>query len=257
MTSERHALEAWLETPPGEYLLAWEQAHIDRAVADLFGVHALQIGLPELDALRANRMQHRWCASDRDLVEQPDGAAVVNVLCEFDVLPFADQSLDLVILPHSLEMATDAHQCLREVERVLRPEGRVVVIGFNPASLWGLRQRLGWCWRRLGGSGALFLPREGEFIAHRRLRDWMRLLGLEVEAGRFGCYRPALFSPRWLARFAWMEASGDRWWPVLGAVYLLTAVKRVKGMRLVGLVRRGHKPVGAAAAVVTQRQGPL
>ena len=55
-------LPQWLKTPAGEYLLAWEQRHLDQAVADLFGFHALQLGLPELDALRANRMPHRWLA---------------------------------------------------------------------------------------------------------------------------------------------------------------------------------------------------
>src|SRR5690242_15910333 len=57
-------LRQWPETPPGQYLLAWEQAQIDRAVFDIFGYPALQIGLPGLDGLRANRMPHRWRASD-------------------------------------------------------------------------------------------------------------------------------------------------------------------------------------------------
>src|SRR3979411_765253 len=55
-------LPQWLKSPAGQYLLAWEQRHLDHAVADLFGFHALQLGLPQLDALRANRMPHRWLA---------------------------------------------------------------------------------------------------------------------------------------------------------------------------------------------------
>ena len=65
----------WLQTPPGRYLLAWEQHHLDLAVADLFGFHALQLGLPELDALRANRMPHRWVAT-----EAAEAAAVSGAL---------------------------------------------------------------------------------------------------------------------------------------------------------------------------------
>jgi hypothetical protein len=83
---------------------------------------------------------------------------------------------------------------------------------------------------------ALFLPSAGEFLRYRRLRDWLRLLSFEVEDGRFGCYRLPVASMKWLARCAWMERVGDRWWPVFGAVYLLTAVKRVRGMRLIGTV---------------------
>ena len=67
-------LPQWLKSPAGQYLLAWEQGHLDRAVADLFGFHALQLGSPQLDALRANRMPHRWLAveSARDDEVPPD-----------------------------------------------------------------------------------------------------------------------------------------------------------------------------------------
>ncbi|MCB1998263.1 MAG: SAM-dependent methyltransferase, partial [Rhodoferax sp.] len=62
MTREAQIVElgAWLQSPPGRYLLAWEQDRLDRDVADAFGFHALQLGMPELDGLRANRMPHRW-----------------------------------------------------------------------------------------------------------------------------------------------------------------------------------------------------
>jgi SAM-dependent methyltransferase len=251
-------LADWLRTPAGRYLLAWEQQHLDQAVVDVFGFHALQLGLPELDALRANRMPHRWVSGDgsRGGDDVDPARAAVALHCDFDALPFDSQSLDLVVLPHALELAPDPHLTLREVERVLRPEGRVVIVGFNPTSLWGLRQRLGHMRRGLGFSRRrpLFLPSEGDFIGYRRLRDWLRLLSFEVEAGRFGCYRPPVGSEPWLARYEWAERLGDRWWPVFGAVYSLTAVKRVRGMRLVGLVRREQlKPKTAPAVVVHHR----
>ena len=258
-------LTDWLKTPAGSYVLRWEQTHLDTAVADLFGFHALQLGLPELDALRANRMPHRWVATEslvptagavptdegetaaRAAPEAPRTAIALR--CDFDALPFDANSLDLVVLPHALELARDPHLALREVERVLRPEGRVVIVGFNPASLWGLRQGLGRWRRRLSPRSlrGLFLP-GGDFMRYRRLRDWLRLLSFEVEAGRFGCYRPPLASQPWLARFEWMERAGDRWWPVFGAVYFVVAVKRVRGMRLVGVARAAHPLPHAAPA---------
>jgi len=239
--------------------LQWEQTHLDTAVADLFGFHALQLGLPELDALRSNRMPHRWIATDagtapagRPASDTSPARAAVALHCDFDALPFDSNSLDLIVLPHALELARDPHLALREVERVLVPEGRVVVVGFNPASLWGIRQRLGhWRRRLLSGSGSpLFLPSAGEFMRYRRLRDWLRLLSFEVEAGRFGCYRPPVAAQKWLTRFAWMERAGERWWPVFGAVYFVVAVKRVRGMRLVGLARAHARPAHAPAPVV-------
>ena len=224
-------LQDWFQTPPGRYLLAWERAQFDSTVADIFGYHALQLGLPELDALRANRMPHRWLATATSSAARP------ALMADFAALPFPANSLDLVLLPHALELNVDPHTVLREVERVLVPEGRVVISGFNPASLWGLRQRRAHFYRRFG-AGPLFLPEAGDSIGYWRMRDWLRLLGFEVEVGRFGCYRPAVTSEKWLQRFEWMDRAGDRWWPILGAVYFLVAVKRVRSMRLVGPVRK-------------------
>lgn len=222
-------------------------------MADLFGFHALQLGLPRIDALRANRMPHRWLAVEQaeDAVLAGGAAAVARpaLRCDFDALPFDAASLDLVVMPHTLEHARDPHQALREVERVLMPEGRVLIVGFHSASLWGARQRLGRMRRalRLRPPRDLFLPTTGEFLAYRRLRDWLRLLSFEVEAGRFGCYIPPFASERWLSRFAWMERAGDRWWPVFGALYYVVAVKRVRGMRLVGLAREPARASRAKA----------
>jgi SAM-dependent methyltransferase len=272
MTRDESIIELglWLQTAPGRYLLEWEQDRLDHAVTDAFGFHALQLGVPELEGLRANRMPHRWVVSDSLVVPEAlplppprDGLITtqaaeepVSLFCEFDALPFPEHSIDLVVLPHSLELTRDPHQTLREVERVLVPEGRVIITGFNPASLWGLRQRAGHLKRGmgLGRHGRLYLPSAGEFIGYWRLRDWLRLLGFEVEVGRFGCYRPPLAAQRWLERFAWMDSVGDRWWPVLGSVYFLVAVKRVRGMRLVGLVKNERRKAKAASAVVANRE---
>lgn len=259
----------WLKTPPGQVLLAWEQARIDRAVADIFGYHAMQIGLPEIEGLRANRMPHRWLAGDRPDAPPPEPFAppcepgltttplksAVALHCDAEALPFPSSSLDLVVMPHTLELAQDPHVALSEAARVLVPEGRLVITGFNPASLWALRQRLGRTAHGLRvGDERLFLPSEGEFIGYWRLRDWLRLLSFDIELGRFGCWRPPWNSQKWLDRFRWIEPVGERWWPVLGAVYVLVAVRRVHGMRLVGRIKRRRVAAGAAPAVATNHR---
>lgn len=220
---------------------------MDAAVADIFGYHALQLGLPELDGLQANRMPHQWLATETLYVPDDRVVKQAAVLCDFSALPFAPASLDLVILPHTLEFSADPHATLREVERVLVPEGRVVICGFTPASLWGLQQRRGHLYRRMG-FGRLFLPNAGDFIGYWRLCDWLRLLSFEVEVGKFGCYRPGVTSDAWLRRFEWMDHAGARWWPILGAAYFLVAVKRVRGMRLLGPAWK-TAPVGAGKPV--------
>lgn len=243
-------MQQWFETPPGRYLLAWERAEFDRAVGDIFGYHALQLGLPELDTLAANRMPHKWLA-----LREPEALASErrpDIVTEYSALPFEENSLDLVVLPHSLELNVDPHTTLREVERVLVPEGKVVVCCLNPASLWGLRQRRAHVYQRLG-FGELYLPDAGEFIGYWRLRDWLRLLGFEVESSSFGCWRPAMASEKWLERYAWMDGLGERWWPIFGAVYFIVAVKRVRGIKLLGSPWKKAKRRAAAPVPVISR----
>jgi SAM-dependent methyltransferase len=164
-------------------------------------------------------------------------------------LPFDGQSLDLVVLPHALEFAADPHQVLREVDRVLRPEGRLIVTGFNPVSLWGARQLA------LRPVLRPFLPGEGQVIAVPRLRDWCKLLGLEADRARYGCWRPPCRTQLWLDRTRFMESVGDRWWPICGATYLIAATKRVRGMRLIGPAWKTSKARRALVVPSTQRRG--
>jgi hypothetical protein len=128
----------------------------------------------------------------------------------------------------------------------------VVICGFNPASLWGLRQRRARLYQRMG-FGTLFLPDCGDFIGYWRMRDWLRLLGFEIEQGEFGCYRPSVDSATVLQRFEWMDRAGARWWPILGAAYFLVAVKRVRGMRLLGAAwKTSPKRAGATVPIANR-----
>ena len=131
-------------------------------------------------------------------------------------------------------------------------EGKVAIAGLNPASLWGLRQYRAHLYRSMGG-GRLYLPDAGQFIGHWRLRDWLRLLDFELEGVSFGCWRPAVRSARSLARFAWMDGLGQRWWPVFGAGYFMVAVKRSHGPKLVGAHwKAAPVPAGAPVSIANR-----
>lgn len=230
LSSEKNiiALGPWLDTSAGNYVRAWEESCLNTLTADIFGFNAVQVGLPEINTLAANRMPNKWLTCSHAASTPAQGTSSVAIIHDFSELPFATQSLDLVVLPHVLEFATEPHQVLREVERVLIPEGQVIICGFNPASLWGARQMAG---RFTGGH---FLPQDSEFISVPRLKDWLKLLNMEASRGYFGCYAPPCRTEKWLQRFEFMDHAGDRWWPFLGAVYIVQAIKRIKGMRLVG-----------------------
>lgn len=212
------SLQDWFETPLGQYVLAREQAWLDKTVPNLFGYHALQIGLPGIDLLRESRIIHRVTV---------DPAQGAGVLSEWHELPFDSQSFDLCVLPHALDFCGDPqempHAILREVDRVMRPEGRILILGFNPWSLFGIR--------RLWSSEEL--PWSGHFVSLVRMKDWLQLLGFETAGGAMQCFIPPCRTQVWQRRWSFMESMGERWWRVGGAVYLLDSVKRVQGMRLI------------------------
>jgi SAM-dependent methyltransferase len=207
---------AWFDSSLGSYLLSRELVYFDRAVADVFGFYAVQIGLPSIAFMRNSRIPQRVCCGD-----EPEAQIRADAM----FLPFESQSVDLVVLPHVLEFSNNPHQVLREVERILRPEGRMILSGFNPRSLWGIV-------RALKAGDGLF-PWNGNFLNLPRVKDWLELLGLEFAAGSMCCYRPPINRDTWLRRFRFMEPAGDRWWAMGGGVYFIQAIKRVHGMRLI------------------------
>jgi SAM-dependent methyltransferase len=207
-------LADWFATPSGRYLLDREQAWFDRTVADIFGFHAVQIGLPACPFLAQSRISDRWTVDER-------GPA--QVLADPHWLPFQENTLDLVVLPHALEFSDEPHRLLREVQRAVRPEGQVLIAGFNPFSLYGAKRYFG---------RAETPPWSGNFIALYRLKDWLALLGFEVTGGALDCYAPPFAQEKWLRRSSFFEKAGDRWWPVGGGVYYLRATKKVLGMRV-------------------------
>ena len=233
---QKSNLAEWFATPRGEYVLRWERAQFESAVEDVFGFNAVQVGLPQIDLLRQNRIPlHTRVGLD----------PVSDLVADSGALPLATGSVDLVVLPHVLEFSADPHGILREAARVLMPDGQIVISGFNPLSLWGLKRAL--------GPGRRENPWCGRFIGLLRLKDWLQLLSFELNGGRFGCYAPPFAQTRWLERSAFMEQAGDRWWPIAGAVYVVRAVKRTAGMRLVMPSWRSQAATAKALSPVTQR----
>lgn len=239
---------------------------MDATLQDVFGYHALQIAPEPLDALRVSRMscctRIVWPRSGHSAeghlsaLASDAGAEVASatergchVVSSLTELPFLTHSLDLLVLSHTLEVTDDPHQLLREADRVLIPDGKLVITGFNPFSLWAMRRKC--------RSVQRFPPAGHSWIALPRLKDWLALLNFDIGAGSasaYGGYIPPFDSQRWLDRLSWMEPAGRRWWPMAGGAYFLMAVKRVQGMRLItpawrDQARAGQRAVATSASV--------
>jgi len=229
-------LDDWFETPLGQYVLSCERAYFEKVTADIFGFHAVQLGLCHFDFLSSCRMPHRFAAGDRA------GIVRLNML----QLPFANQSVDLVLLPHILEFSKEPHQILREVERILVPEGQVLLSGFNPFGLFGIMKLLPRFNREL--------PWNTDFISLIRAKDWLSLLNFEIVGGRFACYAPPLARRSWIEHFAFMEKAGDRWWGVAGGIYFLQAQKKILGMKVIRPGWQDKNVLAARKAAASQRE---
>jgi SAM-dependent methyltransferase len=171
------------------------------------------------------------CPVRRRCLVDLSGGEGVTVRAASEQLPLQSDSVDLVVLPHTLDFALDPHQVVREVERVLIPDGRMIVIGFNPFSLWGI-------WRlflRWGGR----VPWCGHFVSYRRIVDWLGLLGFDVEYTDVCAFAPPLRTERCANRCRWLEKLGRRVWPMLAGVYAVRAVKRVSTVRPIRAPWRG------------------
>jgi SAM-dependent methyltransferase len=239
-------LEEWFDTTLGRELVVREEECLRRMLSDIFGYYLLQVGMTAgfAGAIAASRIRNRILLPV-DLRRDTLGSQIV---ASPGYLPVSGDSVDAVLLPHTLDFAADARQVLREVERVLIPEGRVVLIGFNALSLWGLwglmrrnQGRVPWC---------------GHFLTRFRVADWLSLLGFDVEKQEMMMFRPPW--PRaLLQRLSFLEPAGSRFWPPLGGVYAIRAVKRVSTLTPLRPSWKSRRPVlaGAVGPTVRREQG--
>ncbi len=213
-------LQAWYRTELGQLLAIREADVLAETLPDLFGYHLLQVGrLCSENWLMSSRISHS-AVMDFHLPQEREGQQSLYGLP--DQLPIQPDSIDVLVLPHTLEFSQRPHAVLREAERVLIPEGHVVLLIFNPRSIWflwrwifGWRRKIPWCAR---------------FLSTTRMRDWLELLGFEVVRIQGYFYRPPFKNRGVMQRLRVMERMGQKVWPMLGAGNIIVARKRVVTM---------------------------
>lgn len=229
----------WLDTALGAAVLELEAQVLADALADVFGFELLQIGTwgRQRDLCAGARTQHRC-------VIAPDAAGPSAIRADYAALPIASNSVEAVLLPHTLEHASQPHELLREVERVLVGEGHVLICGFNPFGPWGLRHLV---------SRRRFPPPAERLMSEGRASDWLRLLGFEVVATR-----RYLFAPPWTQRLsprtrAWLEHRGPAFAAPLAGAWLVKARKRVRALTRIRPVWQKAPAVVGGLAEPTSR----
>ncbi len=228
MGNRAQQLNEWFDTRLGQRLLEAEAALVAKILPQLFGFHLVQIGgMGHGRLLESSRIHHR-CLLSRypHLLTETTDYSCIHATAE--QLPFAADSIDVAILPHILEFEDDPHQVLREVQRVLIPEGHLLIIGFNPMSLWGVWQ---WCCRRQSATA----PWCGKFLSVMRTRDWLELLGFEIRETYSFYYTPPVNHDKILDNTLFLDKLGARYAKTWGAVYLIVAKKRVVSLTSIKL----------------------
>ncbi|MFK5914781.1 MAG: methyltransferase domain-containing protein [Woeseiaceae bacterium] len=212
--------QLWYSSLLGKQFAKSEKLILEQYLPDLFGYYLLQCGCPEIMSenkagtwLSSSRVSSKFCL---------DYAYGEGIHCQSNLahLPMKSDSLDIVILPHVLDFSDEPHQVLREAERVLIAEGHVVILGFNPWSLWNIA-RLVLFWTKQA-------PWNARFLNPYRVVDWLALLGFDVVQKQGYFYSPPLQNSSILSKFHFLEKLGQKLWPFFGAGYVLVARKRVQ-----------------------------
>lgn len=238
------ALGDWFSFGAGARLLKAEREMLDRLSEDVFGYHLVQVQDFGHGAGGFSQCPVKF----RSLLDVcGETTAGASACATSEQLPLASDSVDLVILPHTLDFAIDPHQVLREVERILIPEGRVLILGFNPFSFWGA-WRLALKWR---GS----VPWCGHFLSYRRIVDWLGLLGFDVEYSDVCAFAPPVRREGWAQKLTSLERVGRRVWPMIAGVYAVRAVKRVSTVRPIRTRWSGLRVLGPRAIEPSTRNG--
>ncbi len=236
-------MTAWFETPLGQSLLAEEQEAINDGLQCVFGYHLLQLGISgRVDLTTESRISHRFILHPQ-LEENPR----LSALIDFNHLPLPAESIDAVVLHHTLDYSQSPHHLLREAARVIIPRGHLIILGFNPWSLWGAYARM--------AQLVTARPRwRFQYLRLGRLLDWLALVDMEPIAFYKGYFRPPFPQEKAIKHLHWMERWGKRLRLPWGGFYMIVARKDHIPLTPIKLAWPKYRPLRGLA--VTRIVGP-
>ena len=206
-------LSDWFDTPLGKTVFETEQDLVQSVLSRTFGYHILQVGCSEdYSLLDASPISHKFMFSPSYRV------GMKHAVADNEALPLETDSIDVALIHHALDFAQDSHRLLREVSRVVRPGGKLLIVGFNPYSSWGL-------WRFF--KRKVGIPWRGRFISHLRVSDWLKLLDLRIDGVEFGLHFMPVRFHRFLKFSTKLEQWGNKLNSPMGGAYFLICTNQV------------------------------
>ncbi|MFN7094154.1 MAG: class I SAM-dependent methyltransferase [Burkholderiales bacterium] len=201
MMANLKKLQQWLlYTPLGRDVLRNERIFYHNSVHNIFGYYSLQVGLPQINFLQGNKIPHHYILTH-------------DIKCDLNFLPFANNSIDLIVCPHVLEYTANYYYFLQECHRILIPEGKLIITSFNKNSLFNLFKH------------RASITATANLISLETLKKELYELNFRIDGGKFFGYRPPINNTKFLSYLAWLDKFGDRWLPTLANNYALIAVK--------------------------------
>jgi SAM-dependent methyltransferase len=199
----------------GSIILEEEKSVLNEYIEKIFGYHVLQLGGYEgWDFIKNSPIKHRiYFNFEND--SNFDNSIIEG---DFAELPFLENSIDLVLIPHSFAFIDKQQEVLSEIHRVLLGEGQLIIIGFNPFSLFGIANKF---------KLINVAERHAKLVSIRRLVNWLHNFGFELVVSKTFFFRPPIKNAAILKKMVFMEIAGQMLLPKLGAIYILIAKKKV------------------------------
>ena len=218
----------WYKTLSGQYALDSLEDLCTDIMSEIFGYYAIQTGVlsGEYDLLQHSRIAAGFSLASQhrtDISQNDDATRNYALISSTQQLPISTDNVDLVVASHVLEASQSPHQVLREIDRVLVPEGHCILIGFNPFAIAHAGKQL--------RSGFKHKNNTYRMRSVHRVRDWFSLLGFEVIDVNYLGFRPGWKNKKVFESLSWLERWGGYAGPILGNMYVVHAKKQVIAMR--------------------------
>lgn len=214
-------LNEWYFTSPGKALGKAEKICLDKILSGIVGDYLLELGaFVDISSLSINGIQNSiYLAAEID----PDSPKEIFVCGNHYELPFFNDTIDAVLATHLIEFVDNPYLALEEIFHTLVPSGKLIIIGFNPYSLWGLS-------KLIKGKGLGSIPWCGRFVNSWRLRSWLLQLGFSILEYKTFYFRPPLKNSFFLKCCNFFEKLGKFIFPYFGGCYVLVAEKKLLAM---------------------------